>query len=116
MSLSGGVFHQSRISRAVAERGPITESDLDLAAKGDDVLPARRRMPVDEMAWRPFPEVDRLGGLRVTQFRMIGQAGFFDVRLAVVSRVERNIAMGVLAQNGRRCPGVAIYRQLVAGT
>src|SRR4026208_2033188 len=61
MARAGGVLDQPRVAGAEEVLGAIAQPDLELAREDDHELPARRGMPVDEVADRALPKRN-LGG------------------------------------------------------
>src|SRR5712692_133319 len=45
-----GIFHQPGIPWAKPAHGAVSQTDFELARENNDVLPPRRRMPIDERA------------------------------------------------------------------
>src|SRR5690242_11930087 len=98
MTLAGGVFDQARIAWSEAPYGPVAETDFQFTGQQDDILPARRGMPIDEGAGRLLRKYDVLRGLRFAQERMISQILFFQMRLAVAPGIHsENCHGGLLA-------------------
>ena len=71
-------------------------------------------MPIDEIArWR-LAEGYRLSGSRIAQFRIVREAGLFNVRLTVIAGIESEYRHGFTYCDGQECPKWAhLTRQLV---
>src|SRR2546426_8396545 len=92
MPLACRVLDQEPFARPNNARLPIAGGDLDAIVQVDDVLPARRRMPVKVVGWWYFPENNPRGwealgepsslcGLDVLYF-LGGKVGFaFIIRI-----------------------------------
>ena len=52
VATTGGVLYQARITGSESPERPIAEADFQLARENDHPLPARRRMPIDELLRR----------------------------------------------------------------
>src|SRR2546425_6355380 len=84
------VFGQSHVTGTVAMHGAVAQADLDFAGQGDDELPARRVVPVGEVAGLRRAEHDALGRLHGRQLRVRGEIQLVDVGLAVFPGIEPN--------------------------
>jgi hypothetical protein len=88
VSLAGCVFDQARIAGSEAPHGSIAETDFQFTGNQDDVLPARRGMPINKRAGRLLRKYYMLCGLRFSQYRMISKILFFQMRLAVAPGIH----------------------------
>src|SRR5690242_3109794 len=88
MASAGGVLHQPRVAGTEQMLGAVAQADLELAGEDDHELAPWRGMPVDEVADRALAERDLGGGQAFGPGRGALEIDRFDVRLAVVTRVE----------------------------
>ena len=91
--LPGGVLGKEDVARVETDDGSVADLDFALPRQRDDVLAARRRVPVDEVVTRSAAELDagdvdgirELGGAALRVERDVVLLG---VRLAVVAGVD----------------------------
>src|SRR5438132_5000010 len=88
VALAREVFRERHVPGAEAMLGAILEADLHFALERDDVLPARRVVPVVEVTGLRRAEHDALRPVQRRQIRPRGGIHFFDVRSTVGARVQ----------------------------
>src|SRR5688500_15437394 len=62
MALAGGVLHEDHLAGGDGARLAVARRDLHAGVQVDDVLSARRGVPVQIVGRRDFPEDDPRGG------------------------------------------------------
>jgi len=97
-----GVLGQKDVAGAEDKTGPITDSNLILAAEEDDVLPSRRRVPIHGVPLLMAGEEDRLGRLRngtlaERQVGFVVEANLLEMGLAIMPSEETNNHGALLA-------------------
>src|SRR5579862_327072 len=88
--LAGGVLDQDDLAGADDARSPVAGGDLDAGVEVDDVLPARRRVPVEVVIGLHLAEDDAGGGQALRKFAGAALLGPFDLDVA-----EMRLAAGV---------------------
>src|SRR5215510_8438738 len=88
--LARQVFRQGYVPRTIAMLGAVAEADLDFTRQSDHELPARRVVPVREVAGLGRPEHYALGVLQGRELRMRGGVELLDVGLAILAGVQPN--------------------------
>src|SRR3989442_13368193 len=88
-----GALEQEHFTRPNNARLPIAGGDLDAIVQVDDVLPARRRMPVQVVGWGYFPENNPRGWKALGEPSSLRGLDVFDflggkVGFAFVIRIE----------------------------
>src|SRR5262249_61548718 len=84
------VFRRGPGPRPVAMVGAAAEADLAFARQRDHELPARRVVPIREVAGLGRPEHDALGVLQCRELRVRGEVELLDVSLAILAGVQPN--------------------------
>ena len=86
--MSGHVFNLQDVARVQYPFGPVSDPDLHLASKDDDVLDPWRIVPIAEAAIRETAKIHIGASLEGDGLRLPGRhIQVFEVRLAIVTGV-----------------------------
>ena len=84
MPLPGSILHQPRIAGAELMQRPIAQPDLNAALNADDILPPRRRVPVNKVTRIPLRERNARRPPRLRQLRKTRQTLLLNMRLPII--------------------------------
>ena len=90
--LARRVLDESGVARPEDVLGAVAEADLELPGENDDELAARRRVPVEELAYRPLAERDLICRKPLQPVGLGLELDPLDVRLLVGTRVQPECA------------------------
>src|SRR5271163_226945 len=107
MSFASRVLDQNHLAGADLARLAVAGGDLDPGVEVDDVLPTRRRMPVEIVGRRHLAEDD--AGRR-QPFRQLPAGGLLDPFDLDVAPMRLTVRIGIEVMYPHRCPSQAIGR------